>query len=40
MLGDYDQAWSHANTAKRLGTQVPEDLLKAIQSRLKQPAKR
>lgn len=40
MLGDYDQASSHANTAKRLGTKVPEDLLKAIQSRLKQPAGR
>lgn len=39
MLGNYDQAWSHANTAKRLGTQVPEDLFKAIESRVKQPAR-
>jgi tetratricopeptide (TPR) repeat protein len=39
MLGNYDQAWSHANTAQRLGTQIPEDLLKAIESRLKQPAR-
>ncbi len=38
MLGNYEQAWSHANTAKRLGTEIPEDLLKAIRSRLKQPA--
>lgn len=35
MLGNYDQAWNHANTAKRLGTNVPEDLLSAIQNRLK-----
>jgi tetratricopeptide (TPR) repeat protein len=39
MLGNYDQAWSHANTAKRLGTKIPDDLLKAIQNRLKQSAK-
>lgn len=39
MLGKYDQAWSHANTAKRLGTKIPEDLLNAIQSRLKRPIK-
>jgi tetratricopeptide (TPR) repeat protein len=39
MLGNYAEALSHANTAKRLGTQVPEDLLKAIESRLKQPAR-
>lgn len=35
MLGDYSQAWGYANTAKKLGTKVPEDLLKAIQTRLK-----
>jgi tetratricopeptide (TPR) repeat protein len=34
-LGEYDLAWSHINMAKKLGTKVPEDLLKAIQSRLK-----
>ena len=34
-LGMYDLAWSHANTAKRLGASVPQDLIKAIQSRLK-----
>lgn len=39
MLGHYDQAWSHANTAKRLGVKVPEDLLNAIQNRLKQSFK-
>jgi len=39
MLGDYSQAWSHASTAKRLGTKVPDDLVKAIQSRLAPPAK-
>jgi tetratricopeptide (TPR) repeat protein len=35
MLGKYDLAWNHANAAKRLGTKVPDDLLQAIQSRLK-----
>jgi tetratricopeptide (TPR) repeat protein len=40
MLGNYDQAWSHANTAKRLGTKIPDDLLSAIQKRLKQSARR
>ena len=40
MLGNYDQAWNHANTAKRLGTKIPEDLLSAIQKRPKQPARR
>jgi len=39
MLGNYAEALSHANAAKRLGTQVPDDLVKAIESRLKQPAK-
>jgi len=39
MLGDYSQAWDHASTAKRLGTKIPEDLVKAIQSRLLPPAK-
>lgn len=39
MLGEYGQAWSHANAAKRLGTKVPEDLLKAIESRLQRPTK-
>jgi len=39
MLGNYDQAWSHANAAQRLGTKVPEDLLNAIQNRRKQPAR-
>jgi tetratricopeptide (TPR) repeat protein len=34
-LGKYDLAWDHANTAKKLGIKVPDDLLKAIQSRLK-----
>jgi len=33
-LEKYDLAWNHANTAKKLGTQVPEDLLQAIWSRL------
>jgi tetratricopeptide (TPR) repeat protein len=40
MLGNYAEAQSHANTAKRLGTQVPEDLLLAIADKLKQPAGR
>jgi tetratricopeptide (TPR) repeat protein len=40
MLGNYDQAWSHANTAKRLGVKIPDDLVATIQSRLKQPAGR
>lgn len=39
MLGNYAQALNHANAAKRLGTQVPEDLVKAIESRLQQPSK-
>jgi hypothetical protein len=39
MLGSYAQAWDHANTAKQLGTQIPEDLVKAIESRLRQPAR-
>jgi len=34
-LGNYELAWNHANLAKRLGVKVQEDLLKAIQSRLK-----
>jgi tetratricopeptide (TPR) repeat protein len=34
-LGEYDLAWDHANAAKKLGAKVPEDLLKAIQSRRK-----
>ncbi len=38
MLGNYAEAQKHANTAKRLGTKLPEDLLKAIEERLKQPA--
>jgi tetratricopeptide (TPR) repeat protein len=36
-LGKYDLAWNHANTAKKLGVKVSEDLLKAIQGRLKEP---
>jgi tetratricopeptide (TPR) repeat protein len=35
-LGKYDLAWDHVNTAKKLGAKVPEDLLKAIGSRLKE----
>jgi hypothetical protein len=38
MLGNYDQAWTHANTAKRLGVKIPEDLIATIQSRLRLPA--
>ncbi len=34
-LGQYDQAWSHVNTARKLGAKVSEDLVKAVQSRLK-----
>jgi tetratricopeptide (TPR) repeat protein len=34
-LGRYDLAWNHANAAKKLGIKVPDDLLKAIQSRLR-----
>jgi len=34
-LGQYDQAWSHLSTARKLGVKVSEDLAKAIQSRLK-----
>jgi tetratricopeptide (TPR) repeat protein len=34
-LGQYDLAWNHANTARSLGVPVPDDLLKAIQSRLR-----
>jgi tetratricopeptide (TPR) repeat protein len=34
-LGQYDLAWSHINTAKKLGIKVPDDLFKAIQSQLK-----
>jgi tetratricopeptide (TPR) repeat protein len=34
-LGKYDLARDHANTAKKLGTKVPEDLLQAIQSQAK-----
>lgn len=40
MLGNYDQAWSHANTAKRLGVEIPEDLVATIRSHLRQPAGR
>ncbi len=39
MLGKYPEALRHANTAKRLGAQVPEDLVKAIESRLALPAR-
>ena len=35
MLGQYGPARSHADTATRLGAKVPEDLVNAIQSRLK-----
>lgn len=35
MLAKYDLAWSHVNTAKRLGVKVPDDLFQAIQSRIK-----
>lgn len=35
MLGNYEVAWSHINTAKRLGVDVPEDLYKAIQVRIR-----
>ena len=34
-LGKYDLAWNHVNTAKKLGVKVPDDLFKAIQSRVK-----
>ncbi|MGE5294924.1 MAG: tetratricopeptide repeat protein [Solirubrobacterales bacterium] len=40
MLGKYPEAQRHANSAKKLGTKVPDDLLAAIDSRLKQPAGR
>jgi tetratricopeptide (TPR) repeat protein len=33
-LGKYDLAWNHVNAAKKLGVKVPDDLFKAIQSRL------
>jgi tetratricopeptide (TPR) repeat protein len=33
-LGNYDLAWDHVNTAKKLGAKVSEDLVKALQSRL------
>jgi tetratricopeptide (TPR) repeat protein len=35
MLEQYDLAWNHVNTAKKLGVKVPEDLFRAIQSRAK-----
>ncbi len=35
MLGKYDLAWTHANTARTLGVEVPEDLYQAIQKRIK-----
>ncbi len=35
MLAMYDLAWRHVNMARKLGVNVPEDLVKAIQSRLK-----
>jgi len=34
--GKYDLAWDHVNTARKLGVKVSEDLVKAIQSRLKE----
>ncbi|OHB65217.1 MAG: hypothetical protein A2Y76_06075 [Planctomycetes bacterium RBG_13_60_9] len=34
-LGKYDLAWNHANAAKKLGVKLPEDLLKAIETRVK-----
>jgi tetratricopeptide (TPR) repeat protein len=34
MLEKYDLAWDHANAARKLGANVPEDLLKALQSRV------
>ncbi len=34
-LGQYDLAWNHVTTAKKLGAKVSEDLVKAIGSRLK-----
>lgn len=40
MLGNYAEAQSHANAAKRLGTKVPEDLLLAIADKLKRPVGR
>ena len=35
-IGKYDLAWDHVNTARKLGAKIPEDLVKAIQSRLKE----
>ena len=35
MLEEYDLAWNYANTAKKLGVKVPEDLFQAIRSRTK-----
>ena len=35
MLGQYEVAWSHVNTAKKLGVSVPDDLYKAIQTRVR-----
>jgi tetratricopeptide (TPR) repeat protein len=32
-LENYDLAWNHANAAQKLGANLPQDLLKAIQSR-------
>ena len=34
-LGKYDLAWNHINAAQKLGIKVPDDLFKAIQSRVK-----
>jgi tetratricopeptide (TPR) repeat protein len=35
MLEKYDLAWAHVNTARKLGVEVPDDLFRAIQGRLK-----
>ncbi|MCU0913629.1 MAG: tetratricopeptide repeat protein [Planctomycetes bacterium] len=36
-LGQYDRAWTHINTARKLGVKVPDDLFKAIESQAKTP---
>jgi len=34
-LEQYDRAWTHVNTARKLGVPVPDDLFQAIESRIR-----
>jgi tetratricopeptide (TPR) repeat protein len=35
MLEQYDLAWSHVNTARRLGTSVPDEQIRAMQNKVR-----